>query len=984
MLGPLEIAAGDGPLPLGTRKQQLLLALLLLNAGRTVATSELVDELWPESPPASALPNVRNYAARLRRLLAEARHSDGATLVRHGRGYRLDVGPAWFDVDEFTALTTAGRAAMERGGLDEAVERLAAARALWRGRACAGLPRGPQLRAHCTALEDERSLTCEALAEALIVLDRPGDAIGVLRAQVTDQPLREAGHALLMRALHRTGDIAGALAAYAHVRQVLAEHLGVEPGRELQELHRAILNREDDPEPPRPREAVAAGAPAPFRPQELPAEIGQFVGRQGEVAGVVERLRPAGTPPRQRPTVVLLFGPGGAGKSALALRIAHRVADGFPDGQLYVNLLGATPGLRPPSTVEVLGRLLRSLGVPDVDVPPGEEDAAARFRSLTAGRRLLLLLDNAADAAQVAALLPASGSSAVLVTSRGQLSSLDADRRIRVGGLPEREATLLLRRLVPDVVISEPAGAAIVALCEHLPLAIRIAAGRLMSRPGMTAVEFAARLGDRRRRLDELELEGLAVRSCIRVGYEALLVDGSATARTAARAFPAIGVLNVPDVSAPLVASMLAEPLPAVRQALEHLVQAQLLEAQPGDRYRLHDLVRLVAIEQASECDEPGAAADAVWRGLLYFTEGLRRANDVLRPGRDEDVPRFLLPTGLSPPEFAEPAQARAWLDAEIRCVTAAAEQAAQLAHAPEAMLLSLVRQVWPHLQARHQWDETLRLGLLLIGAGRRSPASELTGWGHLVVGTAEADLGQIDRARHHFELARDCHAATGSGAGMVITLNSLGIVTERAGDGPRALEHFGAALRFARKNRSLAMEGVILHNLGSLCGHLGMDAESLAYLRASLRIRSRSADPSGLGSTLANLAAISCILGDLDAAVDRATAAIEWCRQSGHQLREHEALLVRAEAYLRLGELDRAASDVDTVLALSRVRRHRYAAAAALRQRGKLLAARGDARGAAAARTEAEAAFAHPLVQRDLLTERLLTQPWPARGGDP
>jgi hypothetical protein len=333
------------------------------------------------------------------------------------------------------------------------------------------------------------------------------------------------------------------------------------------------------------------------------------------------RSSPSNRAGQRRAAVVVVYGPGGSGKSALAVHLAHKVAAEFPDGQLYVDLLGSTPGLRPLGPIDVPRSLLRGLGLRESEIPHDAADAAAHFRTVTADRRLLIVLDNMADAGWLTALLPANHASAVLVTSRRPFGGLDVDRRLRLDGLPAHVGSTLLAQLAEEVAIDTVIADRIVQLCARLPLAIHTAAGRLTTRPDLSPAEFAKRLADRRMRLDELELDGLGVRSSVGIGYEALASGENHVGRLAARAFKAVGLLNVPDVDPAVVPAMLQElNVAVVCAALDHLVNAGLIEPLPGGRHRFHDLVRLVAAERATE--DNSSRTETLPRGLAYYARG--------------------------------------------------------------------------------------------------------------------------------------------------------------------------------------------------------------------------------------------------------------------------------------------------------------------------------------------------------------------------
>jgi DNA-binding SARP family transcriptional activator len=995
VLGPLEASADGVLLSLGTRKQQVVLAMLALHAGRVVSLDQLVDELWGERPPVSAVGNVRGYAAGLRRLFGSV-ESGPERIVRRGSGYVLHAEPDDLDLTAFEQEVREARAALASGELTVAVARFEAARARWRGVMLDGLPRGRTLTARCTAVEQDHLAAVEGQAEAHLGLGEADEAVRLLRPQIQAHPLREHPYALLMRAHYQAGDVGGALEVYAAARAALTEQLGLEPGAELQRLHHAVLNR--DPElvdvraPGAPEVSAGGGAADPDAPaspagpivvpRQLPAEVGCFVGRDKEAAQVRDGLAPADRHQRRRPAVMILYGPGGVGKSALAVRVAHELADEFPDAQLYVDLFGSTPGLRPLPAVEVLGRLLRSLGIPAGDVPTTEADAAALFRSVTAGRRLLLVLDNADDVSQVGALLPGSGSCAVLVTSRQPLSTLDADGRLRIAGLPDADCLELLQRLSGELAGDTAATAAIVRLCDHLPLAIRIAAGRLIGRPDLAVREFAQRLADGQRRLDELQLDGLAVRACIGTGYEALRSASDPVAGRAAHVFRVLGVLNVPQLAPGVVGAMLDEPDPElVRAALDRLVQVQLLEPAGGGRYRLHDLVRLVA----AECAETDARADrelALGRAMAHYTEGLRRADALLRPGRTMifGTPPPV-PERLPLPVFDTPDESREWIDAELPSLVSAFEQACAHTGMAGEMTLWLGDLLWSHLHIRHEWQAALRISRLALEAGRRRQDRRLTGWAYLALGRSEANLGHLEPAAGHLTSALEVVRELDLPAGIALTLNALGLVADMRGDRGAALPPYLECLELARRHGMTSVQSAVLINI-SVC-HLAMRrlSESMAAAREAADIARQERDLETLGVALTCLGALHCLRDEPAEAVRCADEALTWCQLAGYRVGDHELLITRSQANLQLGRYADAAADAAEMLSLAQVSGDRYAEVVARRQQAKILAGSGRWSDAVAVRAKATVGYGQPDQQNPLI-EALLAhhEPgWPA-----
>ncbi|WP_330239429.1 AfsR/SARP family transcriptional regulator [Streptomyces sp. NBC_00525] len=484
VLGPVEVRESGEPVRLRGMRRRRLLAVLLLNAGHAVSMDVLVDELW-QDPPASARHQVHNAIRDLRAALAG---SAGAGLVTVDIGYRLDVPAGAVDAHRFTEGVRAARAARREGRDTEAMRLLQAAVDLWRGDAFADID-CPAVRAAAAGLDEQRLTAVEELMELRLAAGETGSLVAELSALTAGHPLRDALRGSLMLALYRSGRQADALAVYDEGRRLLADELGLEPGPRLRHLHTEILA-----DAPRvQRRAAAPARPAAARPAQdnyLPRDLPDFTGRAAELARLdraVDDLSDG------FPRTVVIDGMGGIGKTALAVHFAHRRTSDHPDGQFYVDLHGFSTGRAPLTPEEALGVLLRSDGAAPGSLPAGLAERSAIWRSRLAGRSALLVLDNAADAAQVAPLLPGTGDTLTLVTTRRKLTATDGALSLPLGALAPAEAETLFRRIAGEAC----AGASLnrtVALCGHHPLALRIAATRLRDRPSWKVPDVTARL----------------------------------------------------------------------------------------------------------------------------------------------------------------------------------------------------------------------------------------------------------------------------------------------------------------------------------------------------------------------------------------------------------------------------------------------------------------------------------------------------------
>ncbi|WP_433571056.1 BTAD domain-containing putative transcriptional regulator [Streptomyces sp. CA-251247] len=598
-LGPLSILTDGRPIPIAAEKQRTVVAMLITHRGNAVPVSALLDEVWGGEPPQSAVPNLRTYVMQLRRLLQPVEASGPPRLITSRSGYALRLTDDEFDIPRFLALTEQGRRASVRRDMTGSAQSFRSALALWRGDPFEDVMAGPTLREATASLIEQYLNAVEGYADTELALGQGAAVVEPLRRVVRKHPLRERLHRQLMVALYQSGDVASALGAFTDVRATLRDELGMDPGQELSNTHQAILRRDPELMPARITANLARSAarPVPEAPRQLPRKSTVFVGREQELADARQVLNsPSGE--RASAPVMLLHGPGGRGKSALALRIAHAMAESYVDGQLYADLQDTGFGARAPLPVEVLGRFLRALGVPRDDVPTDPAEAAARYQSMLAGRRTLIVLDNVLHRNQVAPLLPAEGNCAVLVTSRSTLPALDAVR-IPVAPLNSMDSVHMLAQLIGERrVAAEPDMASEISrLCQGNPLALTIVGARCISRPGWHLSGLTGRLRKSERRLDELQVADLAMRSCYATSYEELL-RRDPEHEAAAEAFRRLSFLSSPFTAALAAETIGSNPTTSER-ILDELVAVGLLDPVGQDVYRMPDLVRLYARELA-------------------------------------------------------------------------------------------------------------------------------------------------------------------------------------------------------------------------------------------------------------------------------------------------------------------------------------------------------------------------------------------------
>ncbi|MFE1171913.1 BTAD domain-containing putative transcriptional regulator [Streptomyces sp. NPDC058773] len=717
VLGPVRAWRGDRPLDLGPPQQRAVLAMLLLHAGRPVSVPQLVDALWEEEPPPRAVGTLRTYVSRLRALLEPDRkpRQEGRLLVSSGGGYALRVPAGALDAAAFEERLGTARRLRAAGDTAGAYAQLSEALALPAGVALAGLP-GPYAERQRDRLTELCVTAQEELFDCVVQLGGAhagavADSIAGLRAFAAEHPLRERPQALLMLALHRAGRRAEALAVYEATRRTLADELGAEPGNELRLLYRELraarntrggpaprdtrdtrdgrgnhaghssrygqdtrdspgrrdvhtthdthttpathhtpAPRDQRPYPPRLARDISCIAPPPPVPAQLPPDTADFTGRAEPVAHLAAALR--GAADGRAPVVAALSGLGGVGKTALAVHVAHAVRGHFPDGQLYVDLQGTGPA--PVDSGAVLTRFLRALGVAPGSVPDGPAEKAALYRSLIADRKVLVLLDNARDSAQIRPLLPGVPGCAVLVTSRARTLALPGAGGVHVEEMDEGEALGLLGAVAGAERVAAEADAAreLVALCGGLPLAVRIAAARLASRPGRSLTDLVARLSEERR-LNELRVGDLGVEATFRLGYEAL-------APGLAHAFRALALSGPPAFCRAAAAALLDTTDDEAEAAVEELVDAGLVEPHGDDGYRYHELVGLFARRLGERQDSPRERAAAQRRYVDHLLATVLTAVRLIEPiAAPRPLPRR--PDSPARP-LAGADAARAWL----------------------------------------------------------------------------------------------------------------------------------------------------------------------------------------------------------------------------------------------------------------------------------------------------------------------------------
>jgi DNA-binding SARP family transcriptional activator/tetratricopeptide (TPR) repeat protein len=851
LLGPLRVDAGR-PIRIPAARQRVLLGALLLRCGAIVPADELAELVWDGKPPPGARTTLPSYVLRLRRVLGPA----GERIRYRSPGYLIELQPDELDLSVFTAAHRAGRAAAEAGDWARASRQLREALALWRGEPLVDIPCEALSRDYAGPLADQRLQAEELRIEAELRLGRHQGVTADAERLAGAHPWRERLVGQLMLALYQDGRQADALAAYQRLRDGLVRELGVDPGAELQHLHRRILAADPELTP-----AARPSRLAVPRPAQLPADIPDFTGRQQQL----DRLNPGVAGPR----IWVITGTGGVGKTALAVHAAHRLAGQFPDGQLYLNLSGASTPLAP---AEALARFLRDLGVDAAAVPADLDERAARYRSLVAERRLLIVLDDAADTAQVGPLLPGGVGCGVLVTSRARLADLAGAGHVDLEVLPAPTALALLREIVgADRITAEPEAATeILAACGGLPLAVRIAGVRLVSRPQWRLRDMASRLTVSCRRLDELTYGDLGVRATFQVSYAALAAEGLASP---ARTFRMLGLCTGQDIGLPAASALLGAPEPAVERALEVLVDAHLLESPAPNRYRFHDLVRAYAAERAVPRAE---RRTAITRLVTWYAQAASAADAVLMPSRRRVVPDRL--PGLPRlPVFGSMAEAADWCEAEHANLVAAALLAADAGLSRLGWQLPTA--LWSYFHLRGRMDDWLRTHRSALASAQSAGdrAAEAIVRNNLAIGLIRVQ--RLAEAAEQLEAALEIRQAAGDRTGSAATLSNLACLTMDDGRPEEALDYLYRSLAINRDLGDRPAQAYTLANLGEIFFQLSRIPEAIAHYEDALaRYEEQPAVSVGMAQVAGNLAKAHAAAGDVPRAVafGRRTAAVQ------------------------------------------------------------------------------------------------------------
>ncbi|MET8748589.1 BTAD domain-containing putative transcriptional regulator [Streptomyces sp. NPDC004667] len=907
---------GERPILVGGARQRTILALLLLSPGRIVPVDTLVDVVWNGRPPATARTQVAIVIAALRKAIKAEGVTEEVIVTAHP-GYLLRAEGHALDTVTFTGLVAEAETAVRDVRPADAARCYAEALALWRGPALAGVT-GQLVEDEAARWEEVRINAYEAMTSVQLELGRHQLLLPELAATVREHPLRERTRYHFILAQYRSGRRAEAMESFREARRQFIDELGMDPGPELQELHDAILR--DDPslayEAPATAAADATGDALGARnrvvPSELPPDVPGFAGRREELTDLDALVEGQGESGRA-PTVGLITGVAGVGKTGLAVRWAHRVTEQYPDGRLFADLRGYDEHHAPTTAGDILSRFLRSLGVESEDVPNGLEDRIALYRSVLAERRVLLVLDNVRTFAQIRPLLPGSGGCTVLVTSREQLEQLvtwPPRARVHLGVLPEDESVELLGRIVGEArIMAAPADSArLVELCDRLPLALRIAAARLASKPHWSVRHLVTRLNDGRRRLDELSQGESQIRASFELSYRYLHKD-------AARLYRYLGLLGVPDFTAWVGAALMDQDVMDAERLIEHLVDAQFLEVVGVDatgqlRYRFQNLMRLYAEELAREEESEEdrlAACDRVFRTCLTIAEQAHRREY----GGDfsivhSAVSRREIDVVLLEELLAAPLE---WYEAERLSLVAVVEQTARMGMDEVAWDLVMSMEVF--FESRNYVEDWRTCGRHALEATRS--AGNIRGQAAMEqqLATVDLRLRNLTESAARHEVSLELYTRAGDEVGRSLVLGNLAVIDRIRGQHERGMARLREALPVFRAAGDRPSEAYVLNLMAQFARDQGEPETAIRLSRDSVRVSESIGGKAARNIAIAThqLASAHLELGQLDEAEAQFARVVDL-------VQERSDLLGLSYGLLGLAQTRHAAGDGESALA--------------------------------------------------------------------
>ncbi|WP_232521579.1 AfsR/SARP family transcriptional regulator [Micromonospora phaseoli] len=892
VLGPLAVHDNDREVSIHSLMQRRLLGLLALNPAQLVRTADIVEVLWDGRPPATHSNLVHVYVGALRKILEPERESRSSSdvVVTGVTGYRLALDRDQIDLARFDDLVKQARG---QGKREDAYDDYERALQCWRGPVDAAIHQHPA----AVVAAQQRIVATLAFADLAIELRRYDAAVRWLDPLSREEPLHEGLHARLVLALAGSGRQAEALHHFAAVRARIVQELGVEPGPQLADAHLRVL-RQELPGGPPPGRATVQHTDVTVTPCELPAATSILIGRSSALRGL-DRLLPGTVDAQPAAAIAAISGGPGTGKTALAVHWAHSVREHFPDGQLYVNLRGFHPTGPVVSAHEAMRTFLESLGVAPRRVPQSQEGRVNLYRSLLADRRVLVVLDNARDAEHVRPLLPGSAGSAAVVTSRNRLTGLVAVENVTAVGLealsPEDSRELVGRRLGAARLAAEPdAAAEIGRLCGHLPLALAILTARATVQAELPLASFVEYLRAERDRLDALRGDEttIDIRAVFSWSYGVLSPE-------AARLFRLLGAHTGPDIGVEAAASLADCSVDRVRAPLAELVRGSLIEEEPHDRYTLHDLLRVYALEVAGTVDSATDRRAATRRMLDHYLSGAIGASRVLDPHRDATRPGR---PPVGPRHFDSRADATVWFAVERQNLLAVQDASTDACMDDRTWWLGWA--LAGYLQRSGHWQNWADTQSVALEAARRLGDLQREAYAHRNIGLAYARMGEFGEATACYRRALELYERIGDLAGAASAHLNLGWVADRRQHFTEALHHAEQALTLYRSAQHPAGEADSLNTIGWYQIQLGDYRSALALCRQALAVQQAIGDRPGQADTWDSLGYAYHHLGDHEQALGSYRQALALYSEATD--RYHESLVLN-----HMGDTHRAAGDV-------------------------------------------------------------------------
>jgi DNA-binding SARP family transcriptional activator/tetratricopeptide (TPR) repeat protein len=866
VLGSLEVTSGGRVVTVPAGQMRTLLVSLVLAPEQPVSADLLVERLWPDRVPVRARGAVHTYVARLRRLLG----SDSIETARRD-GYQILAPTHHVDLWQFRELLHQAGAA---GSGDAELRLLRAALALWRGRPFADVESVWLSREVVPRLIDEWFVAVERRIDLELEVVHPGRLVPELRDLIAEHPFRESLWLRLILALHRSHRRVEALDAYRQIRAILTDEFGIDPSEALQQVHRAILL--DGAATPERSAGLARAGCEPVR--ELPHDIASFCDR-GELAELDRLLSPVEDADRGLTTIVAIDGAPGTGKTTLAVHWARRVAPCFPDLQLYVNLRGYGPG-EPMSPSAAAESLLRGLGVPSDFIPADIEQRAALLRSTLAGRRALVLLDNARDADQVRPLLP-GGESLVIITSRSQLRGLsirDGAHRVTLGRLTADESLVMLATVVGQERVSAEAeqAARLVELCDRLPLALAIVAERAQRADSLCSVVRA--LLDEKARLDVFGAgesdPHTDLRAALSWSYRALDEDAAAM-------FRKLGLHPANDIELETAAALAGLPVWQAKQSLDRLAAAHLVEERRHRRFELHDLIRRYAAERAEHDESPADRDAAVRRTLDWYLHAVVSADAVVVPHRPHD---FVAPyePSIPPPLFASTHDAQAWFEQEYDCLRSVVGWAAANGWAGHAWRIAIAAATF--FDGMIPWCDGIEFYESALRATRLE--GERVGEAFVLnsLGCIYLDAEDWSTAERYYRLSLDRFKECGHLRGEAMASGNAGMAHASLGNHQRALRYSMRALLLYRRMKHARGIGMNLDNVGLAFAAVGKHRQAIGYYLQADAIFREMADHHNIATTQIHLGASYLAVGAIRDSIRAFRTSISAFRRIGNR----------------------------------------------------------------------------------------------------